>query len=92
MTYTTAETLTTLVSLFNFEYNFDSFCSVFADFEHVISRWNRLCLILDLSMHFRVRFRSLVATVYNSFQPLPILCHKMLNLRFCTVLGLNIVT
>ena len=47
------------------------------------------CLDLNLSMDFRVRSRSpvtckmklYVTTVNNSFQPLPIFCHKELHLR-----------
>ena len=46
------------------------------------------CLDLNLSMDFRVRSRSpvtckmklYVTTVNNSFQPLPIFCHKELHL------------
>ena len=36
--------------------------------------------------------RSYVTTVNNSFQPLPIFCHKELHLRCCIGLELNIVT
>ena len=51
-------------------------------------------------MGFRVGFRSpvtyrikfYVTTVNNSFQPLPIFCHKELHLRCCIKLELNIVT
>ena len=58
------------------------------------------CLDLNLSVSFRVRFRSrttfkkkfYVTTVTNSFQPLPIFCHKEVHLRCCIKLELNIVT
>ena len=57
------------------------------------------CLYLNLPMCFTVRSRShvslsqsYVTTFNNSFQPLPIFCHKKLHLRSCTGLELNIVT
>ena len=58
------------------------------------------CLNQNLSMHFRVASRSLVtvkmkdcvATVNNSFQPLPIFCQKELHLRGHIGPGLNILT
>ena len=50
-------------------------------------------------MCFRVRSRShvslsqsYVTTFNNSFQPLPIFCHKKLHLRCCIGLELNLVT
>ena len=56
------------------------------------------CLYLNLPM-FRVRSRShvslsqsYVTTFNNSFQPLPIFCHKKLHLRCCIGLELNLVT
>ena len=71
----------------------------FADFEHVNSTDGILyCLNLILSIHFRVRSRSpvtfkikpCVTTVNNSFQPLPIFCHKELHFRCNIGLELNI--
>ena len=57
------------------------------------------CLYLNLPMCFRVRSRShvslsqsYVTTFNNSFQPLPIFCHKKLHLRCCIGLELNLVT
>ena len=50
------------------------------------------CLNLNLSMHFRVGSKNHVTTVNETFQPLPIFCHKELHLRCCIGLELNIVT
>ena len=60
------------------------------DFEYI---WHQIlyCLNLNLSMDLRVGSRSpvtfkmmlYVITVNNSFQPLPIFCHKELRLRCC---------
>ena len=79
--------------------NFECYSSVFfADFNHVICRWNIYCLSnINLSMCFRVRSRRLVTfkmslyvtTVNNSFKLLPISCHKELHLRCCIGLELN---
>ena len=57
------------------------------------------CLNLNVSMGFKVGFRSritfktkfYVTTVNNSFQQLPIFCHKKLHLRCCTKFEWNIV-
>ena len=76
------------------------FWCVFCWFEHVNDRWNTLLPNLNLSMPFRIGFRSpvtfktklYVTTVNNNFQPLPIFCHKELHLRCCIGLELNIVT
>ena len=71
----------------------------FADFEQVNGRWNTL-LPWSKSMHLRIGSRSYitfktkfyVATVNNSFQPLPNFCHKELLPRCFIGLKLNIVT
>ena len=57
------------------------------------------CLNLNLYMHFRVgsrrpatfNMRLYVTAVNNSFQSLPVFCHKGLHLRCCIGLELNIV-
>ena len=62
--------------------------------------WTLYCFSLNLSMHFRVGFRSpvtsktklYVTTVNNSFQPLPVFCWKEHHLRYCIGFELNIVT
>ena len=72
----------------------------FVDFEHVNGRWKTSSLNLNLSMYFRVGFRSpvtfkmklYVTKVSNTFWPLPIFCHKELHLRGRIELDLNIVT
>ena len=88
------------VFIVNFQYIWRIVLVCFLLFEHVNGRWNTLLPNLNLSMPFRIGFRSpvtfktklYVTTANNNFQPLPIFCHKELHLRCCIGLELNIVT
>ena len=88
------------VFIVNFEYIRHVVLVFFADFEHANDVCTTYSLNINLSMHFRVGSRSpvtfksklCVKAVNNSFQPLPIFCHKDVHVGCSILLKLDIVT
>ena len=88
------------VFIVNFEYIWHVVLVFFIDFEHANGVCSTYSLNINLSMHFRfgsrspVTFKSklCVKAVNNSFQPLPIFCHKGVHVGCSILLKLDIVT